>query len=75
MFCDNSTAVAYVNNMSGKIMSLNCIDFPFGNFACRLTVLLKPFTFLELSMYARIGYRASMKAASNGNSILQSLSG
>ena len=27
MFCDNSTAVAYVNNMGGKIMSLNCIAF------------------------------------------------
>ena len=25
VFCDNSTAVAYVNNMGGKIVSLNCI--------------------------------------------------
>ena len=27
MFCDNSTAVAYVNNMGGKIVSLNCMAF------------------------------------------------
>ena len=32
------------------------------------------FTFLELRMHAPIGYRASIKAASNGDSILQSLS-
>ena len=27
VFCDNSTAVAYVNNMGGKIVSLNCIAY------------------------------------------------
>ena len=27
VFCDNSTAVAYVNNMGGKIVSLNCISY------------------------------------------------
>ena len=27
VFCDNSTAVAYVNNMGGKIVSLNFISY------------------------------------------------
>ena len=27
VFCDNSTAVAYVNNMGGKMVSLNCIAY------------------------------------------------
>lgn len=75
VFCDNSTAVAYVNNMGGKIVSLNCIAYSIWELCLSFDCSIEAFHVPGVENVRADRLSRKHESSLEWNSILQSLSG
>ena len=73
VFCDNSTAVAYVSNMGGKIVSLNCIAYSIWELCLSFDCSIETFHVPGVENVCADRLSSKHESSLEWNSILQSL--